>query len=104
MNPSSPRPAVIRAGLHVRPRPPRARHSLPALPRDSGPPAPVFDEGQETVVECDTVLIAAGQMPSLGFLAAPLALSAKSTERAYVESYRGRTDIPVPVSVVMRGR
>ncbi|MBL9206502.1 MAG: energy transducer TonB [Opitutaceae bacterium] len=38
---------------------------------------------------------------SLGFLAAPLALSAKSTERAYVESYRGRTDIPVPVSVVM---
>jgi TonB family protein len=38
---------------------------------------------------------------SLGFVAAPLALSAKSTERAYVESYRGRTDIPVPVSVVM---
>ena len=32
--------------------------------------APVFDAGQETVVECDTVLIAAGQMPSLGFLAA----------------------------------
>jgi len=38
---------------------------------------------------------------SLGLLAAPLALSAKSSEQAYVESYRGRTDIPVPVSVVM---
>jgi NADPH-dependent glutamate synthase beta subunit-like oxidoreductase len=31
--------------------------------------APVFDEGNETVVACDTVLIAAGQMPNLGFLA-----------------------------------
>ena len=31
--------------------------------------APVFDETQEAVVECDTVLIAAGQTPNLGFLA-----------------------------------
>lgn len=38
---------------------------------------------------------------SLGLLAAPLALVAKSTESAYVESYQGRSDIPVPVSVVM---
>jgi TonB family protein len=37
---------------------------------------------------------------SLGLLAAPLALLAKSPESAYVESYHGRTDIPVPVSVV----
>ena len=38
---------------------------------------------------------------SLGLLLAPLALLAKSPETAYVESYHGRTDIPVPVSVVM---
>jgi TonB family protein len=38
---------------------------------------------------------------SLGLLLAPLALMAKSPEAAYVESYHGRTDIPVPVSVVM---
>jgi TonB family protein len=38
---------------------------------------------------------------SLGLLAAPLALTAKSPESAYVESYQGRADIPVPVSVVM---
>ena len=38
---------------------------------------------------------------SLGLLLAPLALMAKSPETAYVESYHGRTDIPVPVSVVM---
>ena len=37
---------------------------------------------------------------SLGLLLAPLALLAKSPEKAYVESYHGRTDIPVPVSVV----
>jgi protein TonB len=37
---------------------------------------------------------------SLGLLVAPLALLAKSPEKAYVESYRGRTDIPVPISVV----
>ena len=37
----------------------------------------------------------------LGLLLAPLALMAKSPETAYVESYHGRTDIPVPVSVVM---
>ena len=37
---------------------------------------------------------------SLGLLLAPLALLAKSPETAYVESYHGRTDIPVPVSVV----
>ena len=38
---------------------------------------------------------------SLGLLALPLALLAKSPESAYVESYHGRTDIPVPISVVM---
>lgn len=37
---------------------------------------------------------------SLGLLAAPLALSAKSPEDAYLESYSGRTDMPVPVKVV----
>ena len=37
---------------------------------------------------------------SLGLLAVPLALLAKSPERAYVESYHNRTDIPVPTSVV----
>lgn len=37
---------------------------------------------------------------SLGLLALPLALVAKSPEKAYVESYRGRTDIPAPISVV----
>jgi len=37
---------------------------------------------------------------SLGLLAAPLALSAKSPEEAYLESYNGRTDLPVPVKVV----
>ena len=36
----------------------------------------------------------------LGLLVAPLALLAKTPEKAYVESYRGRTDIPTPVSVV----
>ena len=39
--------------------------------------------------------------PILGLLAlAPLALMAWSPEKAYVESYRGRTDIPVPIAVV----
>jgi TonB family protein len=38
---------------------------------------------------------------SLGLLLAPFALMAKSVETTYVESYHGRTDIPVPVSVVM---
>ena len=37
---------------------------------------------------------------SLGLLALPLALLAKSPEKAYVESYRGRTDLPAPISVV----
>ncbi|WP_438480573.1 TonB family protein [Oleiharenicola lentus] len=37
---------------------------------------------------------------SLGLLAAPLALLASSPEKAYVDAYRGRTDIPVPISVV----
>lgn len=37
---------------------------------------------------------------SLGLLVAPLALVAKTPEKAYVESYRGRTDIPVPIAVV----
>jgi len=38
---------------------------------------------------------------SLGLLAAPLALLAMSPEKAYVESYQGRSGIPVPTSVVM---
>lgn len=38
---------------------------------------------------------------SLGLLALPLALWAKSPGSAYVDSYHGRTDIPVPISVVM---
>ena len=38
---------------------------------------------------------------SLGLLLAPLALLAKSSETTYVESYHGRSDIPVPISVVM---
>ncbi len=38
---------------------------------------------------------------SLGLLVAPLALLAKTPESAYVEFYHGRTDIPVPISVVM---
>ena len=37
---------------------------------------------------------------SLGLLVVPFALWAKSPESAYVESYRGRTGIPVPLSVV----
>lgn len=37
---------------------------------------------------------------SLGLLAVPFALLAKTPEKAYVESYRGRTDIPVPIAVV----
>lgn len=37
---------------------------------------------------------------SLGLLVVPLALWAKSPEKAYVESYRGRTDIPTPITVV----
>jgi len=37
---------------------------------------------------------------SLGLLVAPLALLAKTPEKAYVESYHGRSDIPVPISVV----
>lgn len=37
---------------------------------------------------------------SLGLFAVPLALLAKTPEKAYVESYRGRSGIPVPVSVV----
>ncbi len=36
----------------------------------------------------------------LGTLAAPFALSGKSVEQAYIESYQGRSDIPVPVAVV----
>ncbi len=37
---------------------------------------------------------------SLGMFAAPFALSAKSDEQAYVDSFKGRTDIPVPIAVV----
>jgi periplasmic protein TonB len=38
---------------------------------------------------------------SLGLLAAPLALPAGTPESDYVEQFRGRTGIPVPLSVVM---
>jgi len=38
---------------------------------------------------------------SLGLLVVPLALLAKSPEKAYVDAYQGRSGIPVPVSVVM---
>ncbi len=38
---------------------------------------------------------------SLGLLVVPFALLAKTPEKAYVESYHGRTDIPVPIAVVM---
>ena len=37
---------------------------------------------------------------SLGLLAAPLALLAWTPEKAYIESYRTRTDTPVPTSVI----
>ncbi len=37
---------------------------------------------------------------SLGLIVAPLALLASSPEKTYVDAYRGRTDIPVPISVV----
>ena len=38
---------------------------------------------------------------SLGLLAAPLALLAKTSESAYVESYHNRSgDMPVPITVV----
>ena len=37
---------------------------------------------------------------SLGLLVAPLALLASTPEKTYVEAYRGRTDIPRPISVV----
>ncbi len=36
----------------------------------------------------------------LSLVLAPFALAAKTPESAYVESYHGRTDIPIPVSVV----
>jgi hypothetical protein len=38
---------------------------------------------------------------SLGLFALPFALFAKSPESTYIDGYHGRTDIPVPVSVVM---
>ena len=37
---------------------------------------------------------------SLGLLVAPLALMAWTPEKAYIESYRARTDTPVPTSVI----
>lgn len=40
-------------------------------------------------------------MLSLGLLALPLALSGKTVAQKYIESYQGRSDIPVPVSVIM---
>ncbi|MBI2517865.1 MAG: energy transducer TonB [Opitutae bacterium] len=38
---------------------------------------------------------------SLGLIAAPLAALAAESEKAYLESYRGRPDTPVPVKAVM---
>lgn len=38
---------------------------------------------------------------SLGLIAAPLAALAAEPEKAYLESYRGRADTPVPVKAVM---
>lgn len=35
-----------------------------------------------------------------GLFGAPFALLAKSSEQAYVESFQGRSDVPVPISVV----
>jgi hypothetical protein len=37
---------------------------------------------------------------SVVLLAAPMAHAAMSLERAYIESYRGRTDVPAPIKVV----
>lgn len=37
---------------------------------------------------------------SMAFLTTPFVASAKSFEEAYVESYHGRSDIPVPTAVV----
>jgi hypothetical protein len=37
---------------------------------------------------------------SLGLLAVPLAMLAKTPEQSYVESYLGNSGVPVPVSVV----
>ena len=37
---------------------------------------------------------------SLGLLAAPLALMAWTPEKAYIESYRTRSETPVPTSVI----
>jgi TonB family protein len=36
----------------------------------------------------------------IGLLVAPLAFAAKTPEQAYLDSYRGRTDMPVPVKIV----
>ncbi|MDP1581137.1 MAG: hypothetical protein Q8M02_12730 [Candidatus Didemnitutus sp.] len=35
-----------------------------------------------------------------GLIGAPFALNAKTPEQAYVESFQGRSDMPVPISVV----
>jgi len=37
---------------------------------------------------------------SVVLLAAPLTLAAMSPEQAYIESYRGRTNVPAPIKVV----
>lgn len=37
---------------------------------------------------------------NLGLLATPFALHAKSIEQTYLESYAGRSDMPVPLTVV----
>ena len=37
---------------------------------------------------------------SVALFAAPLAHAAMSLERAYIESYRGRTDVPAPIKVI----
>ncbi len=37
---------------------------------------------------------------SLGLLLSTLAVSAKTVEQVYIDTYNGRTDIPVPISVI----
>jgi protein TonB len=50
----------------------------------------------------NTVSKLAAAVVSLGALLSPLALSAKTMEQAYVDSYQGASpEVPVPVSVVV---
>jgi hypothetical protein len=44
--------------------------------------------------------VIAAVVVSLGLAAAPFAQANKRSDQAYVESYAGRSDIPVPIAVV----